>query len=83
MAAVVNQGSKINVWIHTWATQQKQNMCVTFIQYWTNVEETQNICLTFIQYRPNVFDVGPILHKCQTNVLCLLGDDPHPWCDIS
>ena len=26
-----------------------------------------------IQRRPNVFDVGPTLYKCYTNVLCLLG----------
>ena len=36
-------------------------------------QQTQNICITFIQRRPNVFDVGPTLHKCYTNVLCLLG----------
>ena len=29
--------------------------------------------ITFIQRRPNIFDVGPKLHKCYTNVLCLLG----------
>ena len=34
--------------------------------------QTQNICITFIQRRPNVFDVGPTLYKCYTNVLCLL-----------
>ena len=28
---------------------------------------------TFIKRRSNVFDVGPTLHKCYTNVLCLLG----------
>ena len=42
-------------------TQQAQNMSITFIQCRTNVE------------RPNVFDVGPTLYKCYTNVLCLLG----------
>ena len=26
-----------------------------------------------MQRRPNVFDVGPALYKCYTNVLCLLG----------
>ena len=31
------------------------------------------ICITFLQRRPNVFDVGPTLYKCYTNVLCLLG----------
>ena len=35
-------------------------------------QQTQNICITFIQRRPNVFDVGPTLYKCYTNVLCLL-----------
>ena len=33
----------------------------------------QNICITFMQRRLNVFDVGPTLYKCYTNVLCLLG----------
>ena len=36
-------------------------------------KQTQNICITFIQRRPNVFDVGPTLYECYTNVLCLLG----------
>ena len=36
-------------------------------------QQTQNIYITFIQRRPNVFDVGPTLYKCHTNVLCLLG----------
>ena len=35
--------------------------------------QTQNICITLVQRRPNVFDVGPTLYKCYTNVLCLLG----------
>ena len=37
-------------------------------------QQTQNICITFVQRRPNVFDVGPTLYKCYTNVLCLLGN---------
>ena len=36
-------------------------------------QHTQYICITFVQRRPNVFDVGPALYKCYTNVLCLLG----------
>ena len=36
-------------------------------------QQTHIICITFIQRRPNVFDVGPTLYKCYTNVLCLLG----------
>ena len=35
-------------------------------------QQKQNICITFIQRRPSVFDVGPTLYKCYTNVLCLL-----------
>ena len=31
------------------------------------------MCITFIQCWTNVFDVGPALYKCYTNVLCLLG----------
>ena len=38
-------------------------------------QKIQNICLTFVQRRPNVFDVGPTLYKCHTNVLCLRGSD--------
>ena len=36
-------------------------------------KKTQKICITFAQCRPNVFDVGPTLYKCYTNLLCLLG----------
>ena len=57
-----------------------QNICMTFVQCWTNVEDgwptlsqqTQNMCMTFVQRRPNVFDVGPTLYKCHADVLCLL-----------
>ena len=38
-------------------------------------QQTQNICITFVQRRPNVFDVGPTLYKCYTNVLRSLGSD--------
>ena len=33
--------------------------------------KTKNICKTFVQRQPNVFDAGPTLYKCYTNVLCL------------
>ena len=36
-------------------------------------QQTQYICITVVQRRPNIFDVGPILYKCYTNVLRLLG----------
>ena len=36
-------------------------------------QQTQNICIALVQRRPNVFDVGPTLYKCYTNVSCLLG----------
>ena len=38
-------------------------------------QQTQNIFITFVQRRPNVFDVGPTLYNCDTNVLCSQG-----WC---
>ena len=31
--------------------------------------QTQNICIPFVQRRPKVFDVGPTLQKCHTNIL--------------
>ena len=34
-------------------------------------QQTQNTCMTFVQRRPNVFDVGPALYTCYTNVLRL------------
>ena len=39
----------------------------------TITQQTQSISITFIQCWGNVEDVGPELHKCYTNVLCLLG----------
>ena len=43
------------------ASQQTQNVCITFIQ---------NIV---IQCWNNVEDIGQMLYKCYTNVVCLLG----------
>ena len=42
-------------------------------EYWlfsleSITQKTQNICIEFVQRRPNVFDVGPTLYKCYTNV---------------
>ena len=37
-------------------------------------QQTQNICITFVQCRPNVFDVGPTLYKCYTNVFFVYWD---------
>ena len=31
-------------------------------------QQTQHICITYVQRRSNVFDVGPTLYKCYTNV---------------
>ena len=42
-------------------------------------QQTQNIYITFVQRRPSVFDVAPILYKCYTNVLCLLGSHLKAW----
>ena len=53
---------------HTW------NIFNTFFyMLCPTAQQTQNICIPFVQRRPNVFDVGPTLYKCYTNVLCLLG----------
>ena len=40
------------------------------------IQKTQNIFITFVQRWQNVFDVGPTVYKCYTNVLCLLGKTP-------
>ena len=34
---------------------------------------------TIVQCQPDVFDVGPTLHKCHTNVSCLLGWPVHRY----
>ena len=64
--------------------------CWANVEHWINIgsssvllnsqfsQQTQNICITCVQRWPNVFDVGPTLYKCYTNVmlykfLCLLG----------
>ena len=43
------------------------------LTFQVGTQQTQNICITFVQRRPNIFDVGPTLCNCYTNVLCLLG----------
>ena len=48
-------------------------LIVSFLRAVIATQQTQNIGITFVQRRPNVFDVGPTLYKCYTNVLCLLG----------
>ena len=35
-------------------------------------QQTRNIGIIFVQRQTNIFDVGPTLHKCYTNILCLL-----------
>ena len=40
-------------------------------------QQPQLICTKIVQRRPNVFDVGPTLYKCYTNVLRLLGRPVH------
>ena len=41
--------------------------------YITRHTQQTKKCITFVQRRLNVFDAGPTLYKCYTNVLCLLG----------
>ena len=38
-----------------------------------HIHANKNICMTYIQCWINVEDVGPMLYKCYTNDLCLLG----------
>ena len=58
--------------------QHCTNVIQMFCVCWVRSQQTQNICITFVQRRPHVFDVGPALYKCYTNVLCLLGEPPAP-----
>ena len=44
---------------------------IKWVSYCYVTQQTQNICITFIQRRPNVFEVGPTLYNCYTNVLGL------------
>ena len=46
--------------------------CPFVIQRGPASQQTQTICITFVQCWTNV---GPTLHKCYTNALCLLGYD--------
>ena len=50
-------------------------------------QQTQNICITFTQRRPNVFDVGPTLYKCYTNVAVFISavhwESTCVYCDFS
>ena len=39
-----------------------------------NTKHLYNNCT--MQSSPNVFDVGPTLYKCYTNIICLLGPVP-------
>ena len=48
-------------------------MFIIFSRFLALTQQTQNICIAFVQRRPSVFDVGPTLYKCYTNVSCLLG----------
>ena len=36
---------------------------------------SQGICVALVQRRPSVFDAGPALYRCCTDVLSLLGCD--------
>ena len=59
--------------------QKSRKHILHFCLVAVNSEDTgilyQDVCITFAQRRPNVFDVGPTLYKCYTNVLCLRGYD--------
>ena len=58
---------------------QFQRIAADYLYYNNSVssgetnQQTQNFCITFVPCWPSVFDVGPTLYECYTNVLCLLG----------
>ena len=66
--------SWLNIQINWWNAYFAQIMQLLLCVH-CPTQQTHNICITFLQRRPNVFDVGPTLYKCYTNVLCLLGRD--------
>ena len=39
----------------------------------TELTPTEGICVALGQHRPNVFDAGPALYRCCTDVSSLLG----------
>ena len=47
-------------------------ICKLFV-YINASQQAQHICIKFVQRRPNVFDVGPTLYKCYTNVFVFAG----------
>ena len=52
-----------------WASiKSTLGQCLIVFAWKVASQKTQNICKTFVQRRPNVFDVGPTLYKCYTNV---------------
>ena len=55
------------------------SLVICYIPCLGATQQAQNICVTCIQRRPNVFDVGPALYKCYTNVFCLLDRACHWW----
>ena len=59
--AIFPQAGDVHAMASWWAT---------FCNVADLAQQKQNICITFVQRRHNVFDVGPTLHKCYTNVLC-------------
>ena len=62
----------------TWFLQTNRhydflNYTATFIYISLPSQQKQTIYITFMQRRLNIFDVGPKVYKCYTNVLSLLG----------
>ena len=59
---------------HTIEPSNEHTYQATWLVRWHGsiTQTTQTICITFVQRRHNVFHVGPILHKCYTNVSRLL-----------
>ena len=75
--AKANRGNRL---LEKWAVTAVC-LCTAALPVFTNdrqwtrrsSQEAQNNCITFVQRRTSVFDAGPTLYKCYTNVLCLPG----------
>ena len=68
--------------IETWIPERCSNPRSPIFQAGSfnhcTTQQTQDMCITFVKRRSNVFDVGPVLFKCYTHVLCLLTRAPGP-----
>ena len=70
--------NELNIFCAFFTIPSQNNYCVMLVSLWNNKSyvtspSTYNICRGIIQCWSNIEDVGPMLNKCYTNVVCLLG----------